>query len=276
MPGTPRPNDRTSDAPSSAPLAGRTVIVTRTREQAAALADPLESWGAEVLAFPVIAIIDPHDWTPADAAIATLSSYDWVVLTSTNGVDRFVERCESRGVPRDALRGVRFAVVGSGTADRLGAYGLEPALMPHDFRAEGLVEEFVRLGVGAGSRVLVARALEAREVLPATLREMGCEVDVVPVYQTVTADPDPVVLERIRADEVDAVTFTAGSTVRNFIELLDAAGIDAHEALDRMMVASIGPVTTEALRTRGIEPQVEAAESTMPSLAAAVAGYWGP
>lgn len=264
-----------SDATSGAPLSGRSVIVTRTREQAAALKRLLEALGAEVLAFPVIAIVDPEDWAPADAAIAALGDYDWVVLTSTNGVDRFLRRFKQISGPRKALLDAHIAVVGSGTADRLQAHGLIPALMPRDFRAEGLIAEFAKLGAGPGWRVLVARALDAREILPEALREMGCTVDIAPVYRTVAARPDPAVLERVRAGEVDAVTFTAGSTVHNFIEILGAAGIDAAEALGRLVVASVGPVTTEALRRRGIEPDVEADQSTMASLANAVAGYWG-
>ena len=257
-----------------APLAGRSVIVTRTREQAAALAEPLEALGAEVLACPVIAIVDPEDWGAADAAIARIAAYDWLVLTSTNGVDRFLGRFEELGAPREALAGVPIAAVGSGTAGRLRAHGLEPLLVPADFRAEGLVDEFARLGAGPGWRVLIARALEAREILPDTLRELGCEVDVAPVYRTIAAEPDPAVLERVRSGTVDAVTFTAGSTVRNFIALLERAGIDPVQTLGRLVLASIGPVTTAALRKRGFEPDIEARESTMASLADAVAGCW--
>jgi len=262
---------------SGAPLSGRSVIVTRTREQAAELAEPLEALGAEVLAFPVIEVVDPEDWAPVDAAIEHLADYDWIVLTSANAVERFFERIREIGGDRHALAAARFAVVGSATAARLRSHGFEPALIPADFRAEGLIEEFERLaldeGIGAGEgwRVLVPRALEAREILLDALRDLGCAVDVAPVYRTIAVAPDPAVLERLRAGTVDAVTFTSGSTVRNFVTALQGAGLDPAETMDRLVVASIGPVTTASLRKRGYDADVEASESTMSALANALA-----
>ncbi len=259
------------------PLAGRSVIVTRTREQAAALVEPLEELGADVLALPVIAIVEPEDWGQVDIAIAHLSDYDWVVLTSSNGVDRFLTRVREHGLDpaeRLASSGVNVAAVGSATASRLQSAGVTVDLVPRDFRAEGLIEAFRDADVCHGRRVLIPRALEAREILPETLRELGCEVDVVPVYRTVPAEPDLDVLDRIRKGSVDAVTFTSGSTVRNFIALLDKVGLDAGAHMKRLVVASIGPVTTEALRKRGFDADVEAAESTMPALADALARYF--
>ena len=265
-----------------APLAGRSVIVTRARAQAAALAEPLEALGAEVLCFPVIATVDPEDWDSADRAIARLGDYDWVVFTSTNGVDRFLERFRVRGGSRDVLAGAQIAAVGAATAARIRRQGLEPALVPADFRAEGLIEEFQRrvAAVGAGVdlrwRVLIPRALQAREILPEALRGLGCEVDVVPVYRTILPEPDPTVLERLRAGTVDAVTFTSGSTVRNFLQLLEAAGLEAARALHGVILASIGPVTTDVLRELGYDADVEALEPTTTSLAAALGNAMTP
>ncbi len=259
------------------PLEGRSVIVTRTREQADALVEPLEALGAEVLALPVIAIVEPEDWGQVDIAIAHLSDYDWVVLTSTNGVDRFLARVLEHGLDpaeRLASSGAKVAVVGSATAARLQDAGVRVDLVPSEFRGEGLADAFREHGVGPGCRILIPRALEAREVLPETLREIGCEVDVVPVYRTMPADPDHAVLDRIRTGDIDVVTFTSGSTVRNFIELLDRVGLDAARRMERLVVASIGPVTTAALRKRGFEPDVEAQEPTMPALAAALGAHF--
>jgi uroporphyrinogen III methyltransferase/synthase len=259
------------------PLAGRSVIVTRTREQAAELVEPLEELGAEVLSLPVIAIVEPDDWGQVDIAIAHLSDYDWLVLTSTNGVDRFLARVREHGLDpaeRLASSGVNVAAVGSATAARLQSAGVAVDLVPRGFHAEGLVDAFRDSDACHGRRVLIPRALDAREVLPESLRELGCEVDVVPVYRTVPADPDAVVLDRIRKGTVDAVTFTSGSTVRNFIALLDKVGLDAARHMQRLVVASIGPVTTEALKRRGFEPDVEAIESTMTALAAAVGAHY--
>jgi uroporphyrinogen III methyltransferase/synthase len=175
---TTAPPDDTS-AITGAPLNGRSVIVTRTLAQAHTLAKPLEALGAEVLAFPVLETVDPKDWGPLDAAIADLASYDWVVLTSTNGVDRFLKRFRAVKGSRDAILGAKFAAVGSATAEKLATHGLPPALVPADFRAEGLVEAFRELGAGPGCRVLIPRAEDAREILPDELGAMGCDVDVV-------------------------------------------------------------------------------------------------
>lgn len=263
------------------PLAGRTIMVTRTREQAVALAGPLEALGAEVVAFPVIAIADPDDWAPVDETIAYLGDYDWVIFTSANSVDRFLARVQEHGSePADAFgsHGPRVAVVGSATAARLAEAGVDVALVPGDFRAEGLIEEFRRLvaeaGAVSGWRILIPRALEAREILPDTLREMGHEVDVVPLYRTVAAKPDRGGLERLVAGTVDAITFTSGSTVRYFVDALKAAGLDPASLMSGLIVASIGPVTTAALAKRGFRADVEARESTMPELVKVLEDYF--
>ncbi len=264
------PPDNTA-APTGAPLSGRSVIVTRTLAQAHTLVEPLEALGAEVLAFPVLETVDPEDWAPLDAAIANLATYDWVVLTSTNGVDRFLKRFRAVTGPRDAILGTRFAAVGSATAKKLAKHGLPPALVPEDFRAEGLVEAFREMGAGPGCRVLIPRAEEAREILPDELRAMGCDVDVVCVYRTQPAAPDPAVVERLQAGTVDAVTFTSGAIARGFVSALLAAGLDAGQVLGHLSVVSIGPVTSDAIREMGYVVDVEAAESTMGSLVDAIA-----
>jgi uroporphyrinogen III methyltransferase / synthase len=164
----------TAATASEGPLAGRSVIVTRTSAQAAALAEPLKGLGAEVIAVPVIEIVDPEDWSSVDIAVAHLSDYDWVILTSTNGADRFLARVREHGLEpaeRLASAGVRVAAVGSATAERLTAAGVRVDTVPPkgDFRAEGLVDAFRNLGAGRDGchwRMLVPRALEAREVLP--------------------------------------------------------------------------------------------------------------
>jgi len=255
------------------PLAGTCVLVTRAPHQAAALAEPLAGLGAEVLVAPMIDTIDPTDWAPADAAIGQLASYDWVVLTSTNAVDRLFGRMADLGVGDGALAGVRIAVVGAATAQRLEERGITPDLVPADFRAEGLIEAFRAAGAGHGMRFLLPRAASAREILPDTLRADGAEVEVVTVYRTVPAQPDPVVIERLRAGEVDVVTFTSPSTVRHFITWVESAGLDAGVVLGRAAAASIGPVTSEALRARGHAVPVEAHESTMSSLVDAISAF---
>ncbi|MDA3936440.1 MAG: uroporphyrinogen-III synthase [Actinomycetota bacterium] len=248
---------------SDQPLEGLTIMVTRTLEQAAALTEPLEEFGAEVISLPVIDIVDPDDWMPTDRALAALGTYDWVVLTSTNAVDRFLERIEAHGLSIEVLDEVKVAVVGSGTAGRLAQAGRTADLIPENFRAEGLVAAFKAMGAGPGWRVLVPRALEAREVLPDTLRELDCEVDVVPVYQTVRAKPDPEALSHLNDGSIDIVTFTSPSTVYHFIAILDEAGIDADWVMESITSASIGPITSDALEDLGYEAGIEAQVSTI-------------
>lgn len=261
-------------AASGTPLAERTVVVTRTLEQSAALAAPLEALGARVLAFPVIITVDPDDWAPADRAIAALGDYAWVVLTSTNAVDRFIGRLEHHGLGPEALAAARVAVVGTGTAARLAAHGIEPDMVPAEFRGEGLVEAFREAGAGPGWRILIPRALDAREILPDSLREMGAQVDVVPVYRTVRAQPDLGIIGKLGRGEVDLVTFTSPSTFTSFISLVEGVGGDIPALMARIVTASIGPVTSEAMRERGFEPTIEASESTVPGLVAAIEGYY--
>jgi len=255
---------------SRAPLAGRSVVVTRSREQAGSLAVALEALGADVVAFPAIEIVEPDHPEAIEAAIRELPSYDWVVLTSANGVERFFGRlcATERGI--HALDGVKIAAVGSATAERMQRFGVDPDLVPDDFHAEGLAEAFRAMGAGPGWRVLMPRAQEGREVLQDTLRSLGAEIDVVPVYRTVPARADAAVVDRLRAG-VDAVTFTSPSTVRNFFAFLEAAGVDADALMSGARAATIGPVTTEALLAKGFSADVEASPSTVEALAEGLA-----
>lgn len=256
------------------PLSGRSVLVTRTRQQALSLVEPLEELGAEVLTMPVLEIIDPEDWGPVDAAIETIGAYDWIVFTSTNGVDRFLHRFREVHGSYDDLASTCVAAVGSATAHHLRAEGFPPAIVPDDFRAEGLVAAFEDLDTDRSLQVLIPRAQEAREVFPDALRAMGCSVDVVATYQTVAAAPDPVVIARLLSRTIDVGTFTSGAIARAFLDAVSSAGLDTRDVMSGMTVASIGPITSEALRGLGFEPEVEATESTMGALVGAVVAYF--
>ena len=270
---TPEGSDVTVAEPSS-PLAGRSVLVTRTREQAHSLVEPLEELGAEVLAMPVLETVDPEDWGPVDEAIGAVGGYDWIVFTSTNGVDRFLHRFREIHGNYDDLASTCMAAVGSATAHRMRAEGFPPQLVPEDFRAEGLVAEFAELDPTKCRRVLIPRAEEAREVFPDALREMGCDVDVVVVYRTAPAIPDAAVIARLGGQGVDVLTFTSGAIAEAFLGAISTAGLDAGAVMRAAAVASIGPITTEALRKLGFRVDVEADESTMGALAQAVAGFY--
>lgn len=245
-------------------LAGRTVIVTRASVQAAGLIRALEALGAEVLAMPVIKLVDPEDWGPADSALAALDSYDWIVFTSANAVERFLRRCDvtqTAGLDvRERLRELNVAAVGPATAARCEAEGIHIDYIPADAVAEGLIEGFEAMGLAEGSRVLLPRALEAREILPDTLRARGAIVDVVPVYRTVAADPDSAAVGRIAAGDIDIVTFTSPSTARNFFGMLQ--GTAAEAAARKLHIATIGPVTSDAVYALGLTVHAEAPDHT--------------
>ena len=251
------------------PLFGRQVVVTRARTQAGELSAELESLGASVYEFPTIEISPPESFVPLDDAIHNLDSFDWLVYTSINGVEAFVERLrhwglDLRAVPRDA--GV--AAIGPATAKRLEEAGLRVDVVPGEYRAEALIEALDG-GSISGKRVLIPRARVAREVLPEKLREAGAEVVVVPAYQSVpsSAGKDELAL-RLRSGEIDCVTFTASSTVENFVGAFGAE--EAARLLSGTRVACIGPVTAGTARRRGLRVDAEADEYTIPGLVEAV------
>jgi uroporphyrinogen III methyltransferase/synthase len=223
------------------PLAGFTVAVTRARAQASALASRLQALGAAVVEAPAIRIVALEGPAP------DLQRYDLLSLTSPNGVRLLFDRLAAAGLDARALAGVRVAAIGPGTAAALKDHGVIADVVPERFLAEGLVDALE--GVPSG-RVLVARAAQARDVLPDALRERGAEVDVLVLYETVAEQLSAQQLAAVA--RADYVTFTSSSTVGFFLE---AAG--DHDVAGARLV-SIGPVTSAALRERGLEPDVEA------------------
>jgi uroporphyrinogen III methyltransferase/synthase len=240
-------------------LFGRSVVVTRAREQASELRNSLESLGAEVLELPTIA------FEPLDFALPPLHRYAWLVFTSANGVDAFFERgLAMAGYDTRALGALRVAAIGPGTVGALEARGVRPDLVPERFVAESLLEAFPAPG-SPGERVLVVRPEEARDVLPEGLGARGHEVDVLSVYRTVKAAPDDAMLERVRTGKVDAITFTSSSTVTNLCDVL--GGVPDPQPV----VVSIGPVTSDTARARGFRVDAEADPHTIAGVVDAVA-----
>jgi uroporphyrinogen III methyltransferase/synthase len=245
------------------PLFGRRVVVTRAREQASALHARLVDLGAEVIELPAITV------KPLEFELPNLSEYVWVVLTSANGVDAFFTRgLRARGLDARALAGVRVAAIGPGTAAALARFGVHADLVPERFVAEALVDAFPASTGKTAERVLLARAEQARDVLPVGLADKGYRVDVVPVYRTVTAEPDPADLERVRAADFDVVTFTSSSTVENFCRLVGPIE-------GEFSVVSIGPVTSATAVAAGLRVDVEADPHDIDGLVAAVLGRLG-
>ncbi len=240
------------------PLFGRRIVVTRAREQASGLRTRLELLGATVIELPSIRI------EPLEVAVPPLGQFEWVVFTSANGVDAFFDRgLEPAGLDARALSGVRIAVIGPGTAAALARRGLRADLVPERFVAESLLDAFPA-PERTGSRVLVARALAARDVLPDGLTERGFAVSVLPVYRTVAAEPDPANLGAVQAGEFDAVTFTSSSTVSNFCAAVGALPSPVP------LVVSIGPVTSATAVEQGLVVGAEAEEHTIDGVIAAL------
>jgi uroporphyrinogen III methyltransferase / synthase len=243
------------------PLHGRRVVVTRARAQASGLAATLRDLGAEVVELPAIRIEPRIDSEEVQKVAGALGVYELVCLTSPNGVRLLFEAMENAGLDARALAGVTVAAIGPGTARALAERGVLADVVPERFVAEGLIEALEDEEV-AGARVLVARAAEARDVLPDALRERGAEVDVVALYETVREDPDPAEIEA--AQSADYVTFTSSSTVTN---LLAALG-DRFPSAAR--IVSIGPITSETVCAAGLEVHVEAERHDVDGLLAAL------
>jgi uroporphyrinogen III methyltransferase/synthase len=231
------------------PLHGLRVVVTRARAQASGLAGTLRDLGAEVVELPAIRIVPRIDTDEVRSAVDELHSYALVCLTSPNGVRLLFDAMAAAGRDARALANATVAAIGPGTAAALRDHGVIADVVPERSIAEALVEALA--GVEVAERpVLVARAAEARDVLPDALRERQAQVDVVALYETVAEEPDPEAVAAAR--EAHYVTFTSSSTVRN---LLDAVGEDLPRGA---RIVSIGPVTSEAARDAGLEIHVEA------------------
>lgn len=236
-------------------LSGQRVVVTRAEGQAREFTAALREAGAEVIEYPVIEIVEPESWEPVDRAIANLDQYDWLVFTSANAVRCFFQRAA------DARVRARIVAVGPATRKAIEDFGHSVDLVPEEHIGEGVVAALAEYNL-RGTRILLPRAAVARDVVPQTLRELGAEVDVVDVYRNVLPQsPGPF------PENVDWITFTSASTVKNLLALVDRSLIEP------VRLASIGPETTKALRKHGLDATVEASPSTMDDLLAAMDAY---
>lgn len=260
------------------PLFGKRVLVTRAREQAGGTEALLRDAGAEPVVVPTIVIGPPDDPAPLARAVEELraGAYAWVAFTSANGVERTWDAIARAGGDARAFGGSRLAAIGPATAAALERHGLKADVQAREFKGEGLAAEMLGAMGAAGQpprRVLVARAAKAREVLPEALRAAGWAVDVVAAYQT--RQPERASVEALAAEleagRIDVVTFTSSSTVDNLCDLL---GPDAARLLARPCIASIGPITTDTARARGLRVDVTAAEYTLPGLVLALVLFY--
>ena len=274
--GSGDPAAQAGAAPATLPLAGVRVVVTRARAQAAEMVARLDGLGAEAIEVPTIAIAPPEDPRPLDAACDRIETFDWVVFTSVNAVSRVAERLQTGAGGVRGLEAARLCAVGAATAEALAGRGLRVDLVPDEYRAEGVIRALRGQGDLTGVRVLLPRANLARDLLPAALRKAGADVTAVTAYRTVPADLDPGgpdIRRMLRERRVDVVTFTSGSSVRNFVRAV--GGAQAAELLRRVDVACIGPVTAEAAGKLNIATTIMPAESTVPALIEAIVERFG-
>ena len=251
-----------------APLAARRVLVTRAAHQAGKLSAALRALGLSPVEVPVLEIRPPASYEPMDAALRNLAAYHWLILTSANTVAALAARAQTLSLNLPALAAhVKIATIGSATAQAATDAGLPPALLPKAYVAESLVES---LGPhAAGSRILLARAAIARDVIPDALRAAGATVDVVDAYQNAIPAAAPAQLRAALQQGIAAATFTSSSSVTHLADVAREAGLAFPFA--GVPAISIGPITSQTLREYGWPPAAEANPHDIPALAAAVA-----
>ena len=255
------------------------MLVGRARHQAGALSAELRKQGASVIEIPFIEIRKPRSFKPLDSALRNLHTYDWLILTSVNGVDSMFERMSRLGVSLDGGghasqdNRLRVAAIGPATKKAIEQRGTRVNVVPKEYVAESVVRSLK--SKVKGKRVLLVRAKIARDVIPQELRRAGAQVDVVEAYETVVPRASRTRLQEVMNNpkrRPHIVTFTSSSTVKNFVELLGARKSSKSRAaqLQGSRAASIGPVTSATLRHFGLPVQIAAKEFTIPGLVSAI------
>jgi uroporphyrinogen-III synthase len=252
------------------------VLVGRARQQAGSLSTELRRLGADVLEIPFIEIRKPRSFRPLDTALKRLPSYDWLILTSVNGVEAMWERLRKLRLNNRSLRHLKIAAIGPATKNAIEEHGARVNIVPKEYIAESVVKS-LRKQVN-GKRVLLVRAKIARDVIPRELRRAGAQIDVIEAYETVVPTTSR---SRLRAalktakTRPDVITFTSSSTVKNFVSLLESGkqssrGRKRPSHLEGITMASIGPVTSATLRELHLGVDVEASQYTIPGLIKAI------
>jgi uroporphyrinogen-III synthase len=259
------------------PLAGLRIVVGRARHQASALSSGLRKLGAKVDEVPFIEIRKPRSYKPLDSALKNLQQYDWLILTSVNGVEALWERLRKLRLTRKHLNHLKVAAIGPATRKAIQKYGLKVNVVPEEYIAESVVASLS--DQVAGKRVLLARAKVARDVIPRELRKLGAQVDVVEAYETIIPQSSRTRLRAILRNlkrPPHIITFTSSSTVKNFVVLLGknwwrGCPLPRKDSqLQNIRLASIGPVTSSTLRELGLPVDIEATQYTIPGLIKAI------
>ncbi len=264
---------------SSLPLTQQTILVTRAADQASQFTDLLTKAGATVLEMPALAITPPSDWQPLDQAIAALNQFDWLILTSANGVEFFFQRLQENGLDSRALAGIKIAVVGKKTAKTLEKFGIYPDFIPPDFIADALIENWP--GSLKGLNILFPRVESGgRQQLVQDLQTHQAIVTEVPAYQsTCPAQMPPQIWQALVNQQITTLTFASSKTVTHFAQLLrqtssENAYPDWQVLLNNMAIASIGPQTSERCLQELGRVDLEAEEYTLEGLTTAITNYW--
>jgi len=243
------------------------VLVGRARRQASALSSKLRKRGATVFEIPFIDFRKPRSLKPLDSALMNLDRYDWLILTSVNGVEAMWERLAKLRLTKANLKRLRIAAIGPATKKAIEQRGGKVDIVPKEYVAESVVRSLRRRV--KRKRVLLVRAKVARDVIPRELRKAGAHVDVVEAYETILPRSSQRRLRSLlgnRRRTPHVITFTSSSTVRNFVALLGPP----NSTLDGIRLASIGPVTSSTLRELGLRVDIEAKEFTIPGLVEAI------
>ena len=253
----------------SRPLFGKTIIVTRSRDQASVFSDQLIELGANVLEYPTINITSPDDFGPLDRELENLGSTDWLIFTSVNGVDAFFNRIFELGRDVRDLKGVKICSIGPSTTERIKGFHVTIDCQPPKYVAESVVEALKKIEEIKGKRFLMPRTDIARSYIPEELEKIGAEVSDIIAYKTVLAtDGDNIVLNKLKDGEVDIVTFTSASTVKNFVKIIGKDNLSAFK--NNVQFASIGPITNESAEEMDIDISIKAEEYTIPGLVQAI------
>lgn len=254
------------------PLFGKKVVVTRARAQASDMISRLTELGAQCLEYPVIKTVPPQNFSLLDTAIDSLDTYDWIIFTSVNGVEFFFNRLLDKGKDARNLGGLKTACIGPVTADRLKSYGINTDILPESYRAESIIAAFKNEAV-SGNRMLLPRAAEARPILPEELSKMGAMIDEIAAYHTVndTENADRLI-QQLEQGTIDLITFTSSSTVTNFKGLIPENRFES--LLKNVIIASIGPITSETAEKNGFPVHVEAESYTIDGLCEKIVTYY--
>lgn len=253
-------------------LKDKTIVITRPKKQASNFAAILRSHGARVLSCPTIRICPLKNLQRLDAALKNLDSYNWLIFTSANGVEQWMKRYRKILNNRQLPKKIKTCAIGPATAEKMLDLGIPVTKKSKEYVAESILKE---IPFPKGKKILIPRAMEAREVLPKELERRGAQVEVVPVYSTVLDGSGfQQVRSALKKNEVDCITFTSSSTVRNFFALLDTADKERLRKNNKIVAASIGPVTTLTLMEFGWHPEIVAKKPTTIHLARAIVDFY--